>query len=127
DNLLSTIKPGHAKLGRDMPAGFDLRLDALSRARQQVDGLDLRGAAEEFVATSLLMPMMTQMRDDPFKSELFHGGFGEDAFLQQFDQLIADRMSTRMSMPIVDAIYQQFAKPTDGIRGLPGEGVDVHG
>src|SRR5690606_5225002 len=103
-------------------APFDLRVSALQRhAEMKAAGEDLRGAAEDFVATALLMPLMEQVRDDPFKSDLFHGGFTEDAFLRQFDQIIADRLSKRMSLPIVDSIYRQFERAA----GLPE--VDLHG
>lgn len=95
------------------------------------DGLfedDLRQAAEQFVSTSLLTPLLAASRQDPFRSELFHGGFGEDAFMQQLDQILADRMSQRMSMPLVDAIYNKLN--TNGsapATPLPGAGVDLHG
>jgi hypothetical protein len=63
---------------------------------------EARQAAEQFVATAFVMPMLAAMRDDPFKSELFHGGFTEDAFGQQLDTQLADQIVRRMSQPVAD-------------------------
>lgn len=125
DSMLSTLaQPAESVLWSDPSDGFSLRIDSLQRARDQKEReTDVRQMAEQFVATSLIGPLMVQVRDDPFKSDLFHGGFTEDAFMRQFDEIIADRMSKRMSMPIVDAIYKQFAGPT----GTQQPEVDVHG
>jgi Rod binding domain-containing protein len=82
----------------------------------------LREAAEQLVSTSLLQPLLKQSHADPFKSKLFHGGQAEEMFTQQLDEQMADRMSTRMSMPIVDAIYRQYSQ-----QASAGKGVDQHG
>lgn len=85
-------------------------------------------AARQFVSTALVMPLLKQMRSSVFKSDYFHGGKGEDAFGPQLDQVLADRITQRMSTPsnnpqaasqagspvqgqtlgIVDAVYRQM-------------------
>ena len=120
DNPLA--KPAAAQLRRGAQDDAALPAPRLrSGGPGQKPTFDLRAAAEQFVATALLTPLMAQVRDDPFKSEMFHGGFTEDAFMRQFDQIIADRLSKRMSLPIVESIYNELA------RHAPEPEVDVHG
>ncbi|MFP4143726.1 MAG: hypothetical protein ACOCTI_03245 [Phycisphaeraceae bacterium] len=63
-----------------------------------------REAAEQLVATAFIKPLLQQVRNDPFKSDLFHGGQGEEAFGQRLDTILADRMVQRMNFPLVDTI-----------------------
>lgn len=79
-----------------------------------------RQAAEELVAVTFLSPLMKMARNDPFKSELFHGGQGEKAFGKRLDQHLARDMIDGMNLPLVDAVYGQL---TIGF----GKGVDRHG
>jgi len=78
------------------------------RMGHRVDGDPVRDAAKELVAFGLIMPMLQQMQDDPFRSELFHGGQGEKMFNAQLNQHLAKRIVGRMNMPLVDAVYQQI-------------------
>ncbi len=89
----------------------------------------LRQAAEQFVATSLIGPLMSELQKDPFRSELFHGGFGEKVFNQQLTTMLADRIAQRTSLPIVESIYQQFAGEAHGLNPWASAGgkVDVNG
>ena len=50
------------------------------------------------------------MRDDPFKTDLFHGGQGEEIFGQQLDTIYAERIVARADFSIVDAVYKSIAK-----------------
>lgn len=70
---------------------------------------ELREQAELLLGHALFLPLIKQMRNDPFKSELMHGGFGEDAFTNQFDQLIAERMAKRVDYPLTDAIERTIS------------------
>ena len=45
------------------------------------------------VAQTFYGTMLKQMRNSPFKSKLFDGGRGGEAFASMFDQHLADRMS----------------------------------
>jgi len=56
----------------------------------------VREQARMFVATALIHPLLAQMRDDPFRSDLFHGGFAEDAFASQLDTILSDRIVDQM-------------------------------
>ncbi len=100
---------------------------AAALARQAEAGQDrdkqLREASQQIVANAFILPLLQQIRDDPFKSELFHGGFAEDAFGQQLDTILADRIAQRSGGPgasIADAVYRSLSRQTP-------QGMDVHG
>jgi len=75
----------------------------LERARENVTTL-----AEVFVANSLIMPLLKQARNDPFKSDLFHGGFTEDAFGGQLDMRMAQRLASAEHMPLSKTFAEHF-------------------
>ena len=84
---------------------------------------EARTAAEQFVATAFVMPMLAQMRNDPFRSDLFHGGFAEDAFQGRLDTILADRVTQRADLSLVDSILDHIlntrAKPHDRTDSAP--------
>ena len=82
---------------------------------------EAREAAQDMVAVTLLMPLLKQVRNDPFRSDLFHGGQGEEAFGAQLDQQIAQSMSRSMKFPLTDAITRHLT------RGAGAGKVDRHG
>jgi len=86
----------------------------------------LRKSSEQLVATTFIMPMLAQMREDPFKSDLFHGGQTEDIFGQQMDTILAERIVARADFSIVDAVYRSIAQRTSMPVGET-KGVDTHG
>lgn len=69
-------------------------------------------AAEQLVASALVLPMLAQTRESSLKSEMFHGGFLEDAFGAQLDTHLADRMVAKSNFAVVDAIYQKMITAT---------------
>jgi len=85
----------------------------------------LRQAAEQLVSISFIQPMLAKMRDDPFKSDLFHGGQAEEVFGQQLDTLMADRVTTSADFSIVDAVYRAIADSAARHAG-PTPEVDTH-
>lgn len=76
-------------------------------------------AAQSLVAITLIQPLLAQAREDPFKSDLFHGGFAEDTFGSQLDSIIAERITQSSRLPIVESIYNR-------ITPNPSQ-VDTHG
>lgn len=133
DNLTPAAAP--ALLNRPSGEGFAQRLQSLqARASQdapvdQTDAdreEDLRKAAEQLVATTFIQPMLAKMREDPFKSDLFHGGRTEEIFGEQLDTILSERIVSRADFSIVDAVYNRIAK----VGNLPPaatQGVDTHG
>lgn len=84
----------------------------------------VREAADQLVATTFILPLLEQIRSDPFKSELFHGGFAEDAFGQQLDTILADRIAQRTGGAIADAVYRSIRGRADSAadRGVTFDG-----
>ncbi|MEM1108312.1 MAG: hypothetical protein AAGH99_06445 [Planctomycetota bacterium] len=84
---------------------------------------ELREAAEQLVASAFILPLLQQARNDPFKSDLFHGGRGEEAFGQQLDVIYADNITRSANFGITDALVSRFertepANPTEvDLRG----------
>lgn len=93
----------------------------------------LRKASEQLVATTFIMPMLAKMRDDPFKSDLFHGGQTEEFFGQRLDTIMAERIVAKTDFSIVDAVYNSIAKRASMLAGEAqgpadeAKGVDTHG
>ncbi len=98
----------------------DGRFEQLLRAQPEGDS-ELREQAELLLGHTLFLPLLKQMRNDPFKSELMHGGFGEDAFANQFDQLIAERMARRVDYPLTDAVERSIVNRHEN-KGLNAVG-----
>lgn len=67
-------------------------------------------AAQQLVSIALVQPVLTQMRRDPFRTELFHGGFAEDAFGARLDSILAERITQRSNLPLVDAIARTLGR-----------------
>ena len=133
DNLTPAAAP--AVLNRPAGEGFAQRFEALrvrSAGADAADGTeaeraaDLRKAAEQLVATTLIQPMFAKMREDPFKNDMFHGGRTEEIFGEQLDTILAERIVSRADFSIVDAVYNSIAKRANLPAG-PGRGVDTHG
>ena len=109
-------------------ARFEQVLKASQTKHAEAAGVDpnrfdqARAAAEQFVATAFIVPMLAQMRNDPFRSDLFHGGFAEDAFQSQLDTILADRVTQRANLPLVDSILDRVlntgAKPQDRTESM---------
>lgn len=88
------------------PAAFQRTLKTSGEALQ---------AARQLVSSAFIQPLLAQMREDPFRSEMFHGGMGEDAFGQQLDTLLSDRIVQGMSAQ----------DPTDGRLAAQGTGLSL--
>ncbi len=95
---------------------FELQKAAEGKAKQ------LREVTAQFVATAFLMPMLKQVREDPFKTEMFHGGQGEKVFGAQLDQTLADRIAQSPAFPLVDRLYDHLAHRLNLTKA-----VDTHG
>lgn len=71
---------------------------------------EAREAAEKFIATALVMPLLDELREQPLDAGLFHGGMAEDAFRQRMDTILADRIVSSSQFPIVDRIYSDITR-----------------
>jgi len=106
-----------------LQTGGEMR--SIGRQIDQADAQRAREAAEQLVASAFILPLLTQLRNDPFKSELLHGGRGEQMFGQQLDTVIADRIVKKSNLPIVDSLYRSIThQPRTVSRG---EAVNQYG
>lgn len=64
--------------------------------------------ARQLVAQTFYGPMLKQMRSSPFKSELFSGGRGGEAFGAMYDQELMQHMSRGTGQKLVDAIVHKL-------------------
>lgn len=70
----------------------------------------MRRSAEQLVASNFILPMLSELREESAKNPYFHGGRGEQAFGQQLDTILADRIVQKANLPIVEVIYKRLAK-----------------
>ncbi len=63
---------------------------------------------EKWVAQTFYGQLLKQMHNSPFKSKLFSGGRGGEAFGEMFDQKLADRMSKGAGKNLVNAIVNKM-------------------
>ena len=92
-----------------------------ARSEGQSEEAQLREAAEKLVATTLIMPMFDQLRNDPLAANMFHGGRGEKIFQQQMDQVLSDRIAGATRFDLVDSVYNQLSS------AVKGKAVDTNG
>lgn len=69
---------------------------------------EARTAATQLVASTLVLPALEQLRDDPFKSKYFDGGSAERAFQSQLDTRMADRVTQAARFPLVDVVQTRL-------------------
>ena len=111
-DTVPTTLVNEASLGalRRRPTAEAPFADALEQAKHRED--ETREAADQLVATAFVLPLLQQVRDDPFKSDLFHGGQGEEIFGQQLDVLMAERITKSAGFGLSDALVRQFNPAT---------------
>lgn len=114
DALIPAAAPA-ASVGALRTGGKDfaaMLTDSSSVGDTAVKNDELREAADQLVATAFILPMLEQARNDPFKSDMFHGGKGEEVFGQQLDVIFADNITKSANFGISDALIARFQKPT---------------
>lgn len=68
----------------------------------------LEHQARQLVGQTFFGTMLKQMRDSPFKSELFDGGRGGQAFNSLRDQRMVEQMSRGAGKKLVDSIVRKL-------------------
>jgi len=92
--LMSTLQP--------VPSLVSKRLPDSSQHDQ------LTAQAQKWVAQTFYGAMLKQMRESPFKSEVFSGGRGGQAFSSMLDQHLADHMSRSAGSKLVNVIARKL-------------------
>jgi len=69
---------------------------------------DAQRQAQVFVSQAFFGTLLKQVRESPFKSELFSGGRGGQAFGSLYDQQLAERMAAGAGSKLVDSIVRRI-------------------
>ena len=59
--------------------------------------------------------MLKQMRESPFKNDMFTGGKGGDAYAGLFDQRIAEHSGNRIAKSLVKSMVKQYTKTSNKV------------
>jgi Rod binding domain-containing protein len=124
----AAFKPGHPDAAA--AARRPLKLDSSGRiaeprnvaaASNASQHDQLTAQTQKWVAQTFFGTLLKQMGDSPFKSELFSGGRGGEAFSSLYHQQLADRMAhasgTKLVNSIVKGIENKQAKDREaGVR-----------
>src|SRR5262245_18580680 len=149
----ASLQPGNLD-PQDMPVRTRLtpaeqKNADVAAARESLEGGQherLLKGAQRWVSQTFFGTLLKQMRESPFKSELFSGGRGGDAFAGLYDQHLADRMARASGRPLAASIVKHIekarargttvqakaagqggiAKSDQGIRSLSRSGVMHH-
>ena len=70
--------------------------------------VNLEKLAHKLVASTFLAPMLNRLQEDPLRSDLFGGGFAQDAFARKLNTQLADRMAGAMKLGVVGDITKRF-------------------
>jgi Rod binding domain-containing protein len=109
----------NASVDQQRRGNFDQTLQQATSRTEQVEE-----AADQLVAAAFILPLLEQVRDDPFKSDMFHGGQAEEIFGQQLDVLLADRISASANFGLSESLAHQFGVNT--VNPIQ-PGIDLHG
>ena len=102
-NPFKTGGAGRATLGPlDFTAAGRQGTPAGSQHDQLVD------KTQKWVAQTFFGTLMKQMSDSPFKSDLFSGGRGGEAFSSLYHQQLVDRMSHAAGSKLVNGIVRKI-------------------
>jgi len=87
---------------------FNINKLALNAATPMDQHAQLEKAAGSLVAQTFFGTLLKQMRNSPFKDEIFSGGRGGQAFGEMYDQRMAENMTRGAGQKLVRAIVRKF-------------------
>jgi Rod binding domain-containing protein len=90
------------------PIHFDKRYTAMKPAAPvDPQHAKLVATTEKWVSQTFYGQMLKQMRNSPFKSDLFEGGHGGQVFNEMLDQRMAEHMAHGAGSKLVKAIVRK--------------------
>ena len=75
------------------------------------DTPELRQTFDQFVGQTFFGELIKQMRASVGKPALVHGGFGEDVFQSQLDQILVERISESSAETFSEPMYRLLMSP----------------
>jgi Rod binding domain-containing protein len=121
---LDTHNPNHPSTTELFPLG-EAQYQHISSRQPTNENDKIHETARKWVAQTFYGAMLKQMRESPFKSEIFSGGRGGQAFATMLDQHLADHMSRSAGSKLVNAIARKlqakagYAKQAGSSRTSP--------
>jgi len=112
---LRRAKPPSTSLIANQPS-VNTHLTSGTRASRPTEHDKLVKQTQTWVAQTFFGTLMKQMRESPFKSELFDGGRGGEAFGSLYDQHLAERMSRGAGHHLVDSIVRRIESHAATVR-----------
>lgn len=102
----SAVSPANAQIspGRKADSAQGLAGNPLADESTK----ELREKAQNLIGQTFYGTLLKQMHDSPFKSDLFSGGRGGQAFSGVLDQTLAQRMSAKMGERLTRPIVKKF-------------------
>jgi hypothetical protein len=96
---------------------------AMNGATEQRQPLSADKAAQLEQSSQVLVnqffmgSMLKQMRESPFKNEMFSGGKGGDAYAGLFDQHISENAGGRIAKSLVKSMVKQYQRTAANVGG----------
>ena len=105
--------------------------DEFGRTLAKAEG-KLRQMSAKLVSSALLLPMLNQMQDDPFRSDLFHGGMTEDLFQSMLNTRLSDAIAEKSDFALTDRINRPMLRwlqeqPNETVRRVATMRIDTLG
>jgi Rod binding domain-containing protein len=69
---------------------------------------ELVAQTRKWVATTFFLPMFKKMRESPWRSKIFDGGRGGEAFGAMYDQKLAEHMTRGTGSKLVNSIVRKI-------------------
>lgn len=101
-------------------SSFSDELDEAARKQKEA-----RESADQLIASAFILPVLEEVRNSPFKTEMFSGGRGEEVFGQQLDVIFAERITQSAGFGLSDALVRQFGQASS--ESTPEPKVDLRG
>lgn len=108
---LSQVSPDTRAFANALGKAIEARPDVTpTNTEEPARDKELRQKAQILVNQFFIGTMLKQMRDSPFKNEMFSGGKGGEAFQGLFDQRLSERAGGRVASSLVDSLVKGLRK-----------------
>jgi len=99
------------------PLGPKDSIPGVRRSKSSSQEDEVEATARKWVAQTFYGTLFKQMRESPFKSKLFDGGRGGQAFAPMLDQHLVDRMASGTDKKLTNAIAKRLMGKRGGASG----------
>ena len=93
-----------------LESSFSAELDEAAEKQKKA-----RESADQLIASAFVLPVLQEVRNSPFKVEMFSGGRAEEVFGQQLDVILAERITQSAGFGLSEALVRQFEGHTPSL------------